>query len=224
MAAVVQSEQTDGKLQHARLGHPSMSTVKHINFLQNTVTDVSSITDCPICPLAKQSRLPFPSSTSKSSHALKLLHIDIWGPYKTPTYHKKQYFLTTVDDMSRYTWVFLMQFKTGVIVVLKKFLSMIKTQFSAIVKIIRSDNGIEFLNVKYNEMLDSYGIIHQSSCAYIPQQNGVVKRKHRHILDVTRALKFQAGIPTRFSGRMYRGCCLCHQQTSNYCAQWEMPI
>ncbi|XP_075101893.1 uncharacterized protein LOC142177317 [Nicotiana tabacum] len=104
--------------------------------------------------------------------------------------------------MSRYTWVFLMQFKTGVIVVLKKFLSMIKTQFSAIVKIIRSDNGIEFLNVKYNEMLDSYGIIHQSSCAYIPQQNGVVKRKHRHILDVTRALKFQAGIPTRFSGRM----------------------
>lgn len=81
---------------------------------------------------------------------------------------------------------------------------MVNTQFEATVKIVRSDNGTEFFNSQCNVLFASLGIIHQSGCPYTPQQNGVVERKHRHILEVARALKFQGSIHRRFWGDCVR--------------------
>ena len=75
-----------------------------------------------------------------------VVHMDLWGPYKTPTLDRKHYFLTIVDDYSRFVWVHLLQLKSKTIVAIKIFLSMIKTQFNSHVKVVRSDNGTEFLN------------------------------------------------------------------------------
>ena len=63
---------------------------------------------------------------------------------------------------------------------------------------VRSDNGIEFLSNEMQHFFSENGIIHQRSCVYTPQQNGVVERKHRHILEVARALRFQANPPLSF--------------------------
>ncbi|XP_075091731.1 uncharacterized protein LOC142171910 [Nicotiana tabacum] len=71
-------------------------------------------------------------------------------------------------------------------------------EFEATVKVVRLDNGTEFFNSQCNGLFASLGIIHQSSCPYTPQQNGVIEWKHRHILEVARALKFQSSIPRRF--------------------------
>lgn len=68
------------------------------------------------------------------------------------------------------------------------------------VKVLRSDNGTEFMNSKCSELFASLGIIHQRSCAYTPQQNGVVERKHIHILNTARALRFHANIPISYWG------------------------
>jgi len=107
----------------------------------------------------------------------------------------KHYFVTLVDDYSRYTWVCLIQSKSEVFTVLQNFLSLIKNQFDVSIKMFRSDNGREFVNSQCVDLFRSKGIIHQTSCAYTPQQNGLVERKHKHILEVARALKFQSGIP-----------------------------
>lgn len=56
------------------------------------------------------------------------------------------------------------------------------------------------MNTNCSELFKELGIIHQTSCAYTPQQNGIAERKHRHILEITRAIRFQANIPIMFWG------------------------
>nr|XP_009758219.1 PREDICTED: uncharacterized protein LOC104210944 [Nicotiana sylvestris]XP_016445225.1 PREDICTED: uncharacterized protein LOC107770429 [Nicotiana tabacum] len=80
-------------------------------------------------------------STMKNMKSLQNKLSNANGPYKISTHDKKQFFLTIVDDMSRFTWIYLLKFKSDVFVVLKVFLVMIRTQFNAITKIIRTDNG-----------------------------------------------------------------------------------
>lgn len=62
--------------------------------------------------------------------------MDVWDPYRVPTHNGIRYFLSLVDDYSRWTWVFLLALKSDVIVVLKQFLSMLKTQFGILVKVL----------------------------------------------------------------------------------------
>jgi len=159
-----------------------------------------SYPECPICPLAKQSRTPFSSSTSRTSQIFALIHVDIWGPYHTVNHDGSRYFLTIVDDFSRATWIFLMQSKNQVYSHLKNFILLSKNQFRKSIHRIRTDNGREFFSHECSQLFNSHGILHESSCVYSPQQNGVVERKHRHLLEVARALKFQASIPERYWG------------------------
>ena len=105
-----------------------------------------------------------------------------------------------MDDFSRATWTFLLHHKIDVFHIFSKFLTMIPTQFKTCVKTIRSDNGGEFLSTRFKTLLNSYSIIHHRSCPYTPQQNGVVERKHRHLLDTSRSLMFQASLPSPFWG------------------------
>lgn len=83
---------------------------------------------------------------------------------------------------------------------LKNFITLVETQFFINIKTLRSDNGHEFFNTLYSNLLQSKGIIHQSSCVHTLQQNGVVERKHIHLLEVARALRLQASIPLKFWG------------------------
>ncbi|XP_075103795.1 uncharacterized protein LOC142178357 [Nicotiana tabacum] len=147
-----------------------------------------------------KTRFPFPQSTSRASKAFYLIHGDVWGPYKIPTYDENKFFLTLVDDYSRLVWIFLLKLKSDVPTVIKDFMTLVKTQFNSAIKVFRTDNGTEFFNSYCTDMFKNAGVVHQSSCAYKPQQNGVVERKHRHILEVARAIKFQGRIPLRFWG------------------------
>jgi len=65
---------------------------------------------------------------------------------------------------------------------------MIVTQFNTHIKVIRSDNGGEYFKTELIEFMNSKGILHQTTCPHSPQQNGVAKRKNRHILEVIRSL------------------------------------
>lgn len=108
------------------------------------------------------------------------------------------FFLTIVDDYSRMTWIFLLIYKSEVAIFITAFLNLIRTPLLASVKIIRSDNGLEFVNNQCNNLLFSLGIIHQTTCVHTPQQNDISEQKHIHLLEIARALRFQADMSLKF--------------------------
>jgi len=120
-----------------------------------------------------------------------LIHVDIWGPYSKPSIHGHKYFLTIVDDYSRYTWIFPLKQKYEVVKVLENFVAFVQTQFETTIKII-SDNGTDFFMTNF---FVNKGIVHQTLCFNTSQQNSIVERKHGHLLDVARALMIQSHLP-----------------------------
>lgn len=106
-----------------------------------------------------------------------------------------KYFLTIVDDFSHYTWLIPMTDKASVKTYITHFLINIENQFDNRVKNIRTDNGVEFI---MHDLFSSKGINHQTTCVETPEQNGVVERKHQHILNITRALLFHSHLPIPF--------------------------
>ena len=120
-----------------------------------------------------------------ADNTFDLVHCDIWGPIKTPTHARYSYFITLVDDKSRYTWVYLLKNKNDALQIIPRFFKLIETQtqFSKTIKVFRSDNAPE---LSFKEFFATTGTIHQFSCVYTPQQNSVVERKHQHLLNVAR--------------------------------------
>ncbi|GJW99595.1 putative RNA-directed DNA polymerase [Tanacetum coccineum] len=80
------------------------------------------------------------------------------------------------------------------------FHKLVKTQFGKLIKRIRCDNGGEFVSNRMNDFYAEQGIILETTCPHMPQQNGIVERKHRHLLKTARALRFEANLPKRFWG------------------------
>ncbi|GJU59725.1 putative RNA-directed DNA polymerase [Tanacetum coccineum] len=179
---------------HKRLGHPADQVLNVLNkdiVFEKTNDEIV----CEVCQKAKQTREPFPLSDHVTKQLGDLVHLDLWGPYKMASREGFKYFLTIVDDFSRAVWVYLLKGKDEVFDCICVFYNMLKNQFDKSVKTFRSDNGTEFVNKNVTKFCCDKGIIHQTSCAYSPQQNGIVERKHRHLLNVARSLMFQGGLP-----------------------------
>lgn len=105
------------------------------------------------------------------------------------------------DDSRRLRTCCLDSFAVGEIqlkIVLPNFCSFAQRQFGRPVQVVRSDNGTEFLCL--SKYFAENGIVHHTSCVATPQQNGRVERKHRHILNVSISIMFQANFPIKFWG------------------------
>ncbi|GJW82057.1 ribonuclease H-like domain-containing protein [Tanacetum coccineum] len=170
------------------LGHPAepvLNVLKKSLQIDNNDKNIC----CEVCQRAKQTREPFPLSDHVSSSLGELVHLDLWGSYKVTSSEGFRYFLTVVDDYTRAVWVYLIKSKDEVSHFVIIFYNLIENQFKRKIKVFRSDNGIEFVNQTVNKFCADKGIIHQTSCAYTPQQNGIAERKHRHLLNDSDKLK-----------------------------------
>ena len=186
------SSSFDHLLWHHRLAHPSEKVLSILfpSFSQQ-------VHNCEVCHFSKFTRLPFNSSASRACNPFEIIHSDIWGPV-LKSFDGFRYFVTFVDDFTRITWLYLLKFKSEVFDVFKNFHDLVHTQFSSKIKILRSDNGSEYMSHKMSQFLNGNGIIHQTSCVGTPQQNGIAERKNRDLLEKTRAMMFYANVPKRF--------------------------
>lgn len=113
-----------------------------------------------------------------------------------------------MDDFTRFTWIFLLKQtwifllkqKPDVYLSLQDFCILIRTKFDKVIEKIRTDNASPFLSSTCQNMFKNLGIMHQITCVYTLQQNEVAERKHRHILEILRAIRFQACIFIKYLG------------------------
>lgn len=195
----------------------------YINFLLHQIFKTFEH-KCYICPMSKQTRKSFPKSIKQSKRPFEVVHSDIWGPYHTPSMTCENYFLTLVNDYTRATWTYLMTYKSQTSAVLEKFVNLIQNRFRTSIKTIRIDNGTYFLSHSCQSLFASLGILHRRSCPHTPQQNGVLERKHRHLLQVTRALLFQLVLPTYFLGEALLNAIFLINKLPTKLLSWKTPF
>nr|GEV47499.1 integrase, catalytic region, zinc finger, CCHC-type, peptidase aspartic, catalytic [Tanacetum cinerariifolium] len=139
--------------------------------------------------LGKSKRASYPPKpVLNSKQQLHLLHMDFCGPMRVVSINGKRHALVIVDDYSRYTWVHFLRTKDETPKVIKNVLKKISVCLQAPVIIVHTDNITEFKNHALKEYFDSVGITHETSSAKTPQQNGVVKRRNRTLVEASKTM------------------------------------
>ncbi|GJR81132.1 retrovirus-related pol polyprotein from transposon TNT 1-94, partial [Tanacetum coccineum] len=152
-----------------------------------------------ISPVSKAKRSSFKTKVVPSSKGrLNLLHMDLCGPMRVASINGKKYILVIVDDYSRYTWTLFLRSKDETPEVLKDFLTMIQRNLQAPVISVRTDRGTEFLNKTLNAFFKQEGIEHQTSTPRTPEQNGVVERRNRTLVEAARTMLSASKLPLFF--------------------------
>ncbi|XP_078447196.1 uncharacterized protein LOC144716056 [Wolffia australiana] len=106
-----------------------------------------------------------------------------------------RYYIVFVDDYTRASWTYILKSRKEVLSRVQHFLIEIITQYDTKVKVLRTDNALEFTQKAIEELCLTHGIVHQTTCPYTSQQNGVAERKHRHLLDMVRTLLLTMKVP-----------------------------
>ncbi|GJS79951.1 retrovirus-related pol polyprotein from transposon TNT 1-94 [Tanacetum coccineum] len=104
------------------------------------------------------------------------------------TINGKKYILVIVDDYSRFTWVKFLRSKDETPEVVIKFLKQIQVGLNKTVRNIRTDNGTEFVNKDLTDYYECVSIFHQKTILRTPQQNGVVERQNRTLVEAARTM------------------------------------
>jgi transposase InsO family protein len=110
---------------------------------------------------------------------------------------KQGMFLTFIDDYSRYTWVYFLRKKSEVFEHLKDFKALVETQTGKKIKILRTDNGGEYINKYVQNICREAGIQLQHTVPYTPQQNGVVERKNISLKEMTSCMLHARSLPSK---------------------------
>ncbi|PRQ45332.1 putative RNA-directed DNA polymerase [Rosa chinensis] len=166
---------------------------------------------CEGCKLGKQTRSSHRVINSMStSQPLDLMHMDLVGPVQTKSLGGKKYMLVLVDDFSRFTWVKFLCEKSDAFDNFQNLSKMIlNEQYSSnkcIVRL-RTDHGTEFENASFDEFCNDMGIKHEFSAPITPQQNGVVERKNRVLIEMGRVMLNSAGLAHTFWAEAISNAC-----------------
>nr|GFC53887.1 putative ribonuclease H-like domain-containing protein [Tanacetum cinerariifolium] len=114
--------------------------------------------------------------------------MDLCGPMRTESLNKKKYIMVIVDDYTRFGWVRLLRTKDETPKVFDKFLKNVQLALNTTVRTVRTDNGTEFVNKTLTDLFEKVGISHQTSVPRSPQQNGVVERRNRTLMEAVRTM------------------------------------
>jgi hypothetical protein len=188
---------------HRRLGHLSFNLLCRLSGLGLlrglSLLKFESDLICASCRHGKMiAASHFLVNTVMTEQPVQLLHMDIVGPSRVRSMGGKWYVLIIIDDYSRYSWVFFLESKDKVFEHFRLLALKLNNEHPNCLKAIRSDNGTEFRNASFDGFCLEHGIEQQFSAPRVPQQNRVVERKNRTLVEMARTLLDEHGTPRRF--------------------------
>ncbi|GJV51365.1 retrovirus-related pol polyprotein from transposon TNT 1-94 [Tanacetum coccineum] len=194
------ASKTKSWLWHRRLSHLNFGAINHLarHGLIRGLPKLKFEKDhlCSACAMGKSTKKPRkPKSEDTNQEKLYLLHMDLCGPMRVASVNGKKYILVIVDDYSRFTWVNFLRSKDEALDFIIKFLKMIQVRLQVTVRRIRTDNGTEFVNQTLRKYYEKIGISHETSVSRSPQQNGVVERRNRTLIEAARTMLIYAKAP-----------------------------
>ena len=189
-------------LWHRRLGHISIDRIKRL--VKDGVLSTLDYTDfetCVDCIKGKQTNKS-KKHANRSSNILEIIHTDICCPDMDMPGQK--YFITFIDDYSRYMYVYLLHNKYEALDAFKIFKAEVENQCGKQIHIVRSDRGGEYYG-RYTEngqapgpfakFLQEHGIVAQHTMPGSPDQNGVAERRNRTLVDMVRSMLSNSNLP-----------------------------
>lgn len=172
---------------HKRLAHQNVAHVKR--FLQQRNIPFSAEKfQCEPCIFGKQHRLSFKERVEKETECGAIIHADVCGYMDIKSLGGTLYFLLLKDDFSHFRTVYFLKKKSEVPERIKEFVRLTHNQTKHRIKIVRSDNGTEFVNSTLKLFYANEGIKQQTTIPYTPEQNGTVERENRTVVEAARTL------------------------------------
>ncbi|CAA7043751.1 unnamed protein product [Microthlaspi erraticum] len=194
------NQEDDTQLWHSRLGHVRQ---KNLDVLVKKGCiekgKVSELKFCEDCVIGKTHKASFGPAQHVTKEKLDYIHSDLWGsPNVPPSLGRCQYFISFTDDWSRKVWLYFLKTKDEAFDKFVEWKKMVETQSERKVKKLRTDNGLEFCNIKFDQFCKSEGVVRHKTCTYTPQQNGIAERLNRTLMNKIRSMLSESGLEQKF--------------------------
>src|SRR5579859_1975018 len=186
------------QLMHQRLGHASTERMRLLGINYN-------LGKCHVCIMGKQTRKPFAKNPNPcSTRKLFRVYSDIY-PVSPETFGHGLYFITFVDEATRYVWIYIIPNKTSstILQILRKWLPLVQNQAGTTLINFRTDEGGEYLGETLKTVspfLEEHGITHEQTSAYSSASNGVAERINRTLMDMVRTMMMTSKLSAPFWG------------------------
>jgi GAG-pre-integrase domain len=196
----------DLSLWHCRLAHHDYNSVKHMITRQLvTGIDIKSKQPpdpiCQPCVSGKMNANPFPSSTTRATKPLELIHTDLHGPFRTQTMSGYLYWITFINSCTSFRAVMFLKAESAAFEAFKQYKAYAENHLGAKILCMQIDKGGEYMSTAFINYMLEHEITRQYTVQVRPQQNGIAERANQTIQEHVVAMLNKSGLPALFLGQ-----------------------
>ncbi|KAK1422305.1 hypothetical protein QVD17_25324 [Tagetes erecta] len=192
-SSICMLEFSNSNVWHGRLGHVNFNSIRRLIKLNSIPSvQINKKMKCETCVESKLTRSSF-KSVERITEPLDLIHTDVCDLKSVPTRGGNKYFITFIDDSTKYCYVYLLKSKDEAIDKFVLYKNEVENQLNKKIKVVRSDRGGEYVS-PFADVCAQSGIIHECTAPYSPQQNGTAERKNRTLKEMMNAMLISSGL------------------------------